>query len=294
MAQQLAFVIPGIYISKQSLQSVNDDTPKQFIRVYGESETRENYFVIDDGKELPEYAILEDYELYSVVQSDNVEKSISSKQKQLMRGFEPIEKPAEIVTKPVEQPLKNSPELTTFSGDDIFKGEIVASENIQKASIHIPYKLTEFEEITLKQFSGKVEQEITIPEMVMSCNLNFDSLASAIKMFSLNRKNIAQRIAYEFINNPMFFETLSDIINKMLDEDAKSETQQQTAIDTTVIESVQTDKASEIKETENETTELDTTETISEVHEVAETVVTDTLQEKKNSVDEYLKSHGLI
>lgn len=294
MAQQLAFVIPGIYILKQSLQSVNDDTPKQFIRVYGESETRENYFVIDDGKELPEYAILEDYELYSVVQSDNVEKSISSKQKQLMRGFEPIEKPAEIVTKPVEQPLKNSPELTTFSGDDIFKGEIVASENIQKASIHIPYKLTEFEEITLKQFSGKVEQEITIPEMVMSCNLNFDSLASAIKMFSLNRKNIAQRIAYEFINNPMFFETLSDIINKMLDEDAKSETQQQTAIDTTVIESVQTDKASEIKETENETTELDTTETISEVHEVAETVVTDTLQEKKNSVDEYLKSHGLI
>lgn len=293
MAQQLAFVIPGIYISKQSLQSVNDDTPKQFIRVYGESETRENYFVIDDGKELPEYAILEDYELYSVVQSDNVEKSFSSKQKQLMRGFEPIEKPAEIVAKPVEQPLKNSPEITTFSGEDILKGEIVASENIQKASIHIPYKLTEFEEITLKQFSGKVEQEITIPEMVMSCNLNFDSLASAIKMFSLNRKNIAQRIAYEFINNPMFFETLSDIINKMLDEDAKSENQQ-TATDTTVTESVQTDKASEVKATENETTELDTTETVSEVHEVAETVATDTLQEKKNSVDEYLKSHGLI
>lgn len=293
MAQQLAFVIPGIYISKQSLQSVNDDTPKQFIRVYGESETRENYFVIDDGKELPEYAILEDYELYSVVQSDNVEKSLSSKQKQLMRGFEPIEKPAEIVAKPVEQPLKNSPEITTFSGEDILKGEIVASENTQKASIHIPYKLTEFEEITLKQFSGKVEQEITIPEMVMSCNLNFDSLASAIKMFSLNRKNIAQRIAYEFINNPMFFETLSDIIDKMLDEDAKSENQQ-TATDTTVTESVQTDKASEVKATENETTELDTTETVSEVHEVAETVATDTLQEKKNSVDEYLKSHGLI
>lgn len=129
--------------------------------------------------------------------------------------------------------------------------------------------------------------------MVMSCNLNFDSLASAIKMFSLNRKNIAQRIAYEFINNPMFFETLSDIINKMLDEDAKSENQQ-TATDTTVTESVQTDKASEVKATENETTELDTTETVSEVHEVAETVATDTLQEKKNSVDEYLKSHGLI
>lgn len=293
MAQQLAFVIPGIYISKQSLQSVNDDTPKQFIRVYGESETRENYFVIDDGKELPEYAILEDYELYSVVQSNNVEKSISSKQKQLMRGFEPVEKPAEIVAKPVEQPLKNSPEITTFSGEDILKGELVASENIQKASIHIPYKLTEFEEITLKQFSGKVEQEITIPEMVMSCNLNFDSLASAIKMFSLNRKNIAQRIAYEFINNPMFFETLSDIINKMLDEDVKSETQQ-TATDTTVTESVHTDKASEVKATENETTELDTTETVSEVHEVVETVVTDTLQEKKNSIDEYLKSHGLI
>lgn len=293
MAQQLAFVIPGIYISKQSLQSVNDDTPKQFIRVYGESETRENYFVIDDGKELPEYAILEDYELYSVVQSDNIEKSISSKQKQLMRGFEPIEKPAEIVAKPVEQPLKNSPEIISLSSDDILKGEIVVSENIHKTSIHIPYKLTEFEEITLKQFSGKVEQEITIPEMVMSCNLNFDSLASAIKMFSLNRKNIAQRIAYEFINNPMFFETLSDIINKMLDEDAKSETQQ-TATDTTVTESVQTDKATEVKATENETTELNTTEIISEVHEVGETVVTDTLQEKKNSVDEYLKSHGLI
>lgn len=294
MAQQLAFVIPGIYISKQSLQSVNDDTPKQLIRVYGESKTRENYFVIDDGKELPEYAILEDYELYSVVQSDNVEKSLSSKQKQLMRGFEPIEKPEETVAKPVvEQPLRNSPEITTLSGEDVLQGKIIAPENLRETSIHIPYKLTEFEEITLKQFSGKVEQEITIPEMVMSCNLNFDSLASAIKMFSLNRKNIAQRIAYEFINNPMFFETLSDIINKMLDEDAKSENQQ-TATDTTVTESVQTDKASEVKATENETTELDTTETVSEVHEVAETVATDTLQEKKNSVDEYLKSHGLI
>ncbi len=281
MAQQLAFVIPGIYISKQSLQSVNDDTPKQFIRVYRESETRENYFVINDGKELPEYAILEDYELYSVVQSDNVEKSISSKQKQLMRGFEPIEKPEEIVTKPVEQPLKNSPEITSFLGDDILKGEIVASENIQKSTIHIPYKLTEFEEITLKQFSGKVEQEITIPEMVMSCNLNFDSLASAIKMFSLNRKNIAQRIAYEFINNPMFFETLSDIINKMLDSDVEQKKKTtQAKVEEPVLETEEVHEVIEEKPVEETQ------------HTEAET--DDSLQEKKNSVDEYLKSHGLI
>lgn len=281
MAQQLAFVIPGIYISKQSLQSVNDDTPKQFIRVYGESETRENYFVIDDGKELPEYAILEDYELYSVVQSDNIEKSISSKQKQLMRGFEPIEKPAEIVAKPVEQPLKNSPEIISLSSDDILKGEIVVSENIHKTSIHIQYKLTEFEEITLNQFSGKVEQEITIPEMVMSCNLNFDSLASAIKMFSLNRKNIAQRIAYEFINNPMFFETLSDIIDKMLDSDVEQKKKTtQAKVEEPVLETEEVHEVIEEKPVEETQ------------HTEAET--DDSLQEKKNSVDEYLKSHGLI
>lgn len=282
MAQQLAFVIPGIYISKQSLQSVNDDTPKQFIRVYGESETRENYFVIDDGKELPEYAILEDYELYSVVQSDNVEKSLSSKQKQLMRGFEPIEKPEETVAKPVvEQPLRNSPEITTLSGEDVLQGKIIAPENLRETSIHIPYKLTEFEEITLKQFSGKVEQEITIPEMVMSCNLNFDSLASAIKMFSLNRKNIAQRIAYEFINNPMFFETLSDIIDKMLDSDAEQKKKTtQAKVEEPVLETEEVHEVIEEKPVEETQ------------HTEAET--DDSLQEKKNSVDEYLKSHGLI
>lgn len=282
MAQQLAFVIPGIYISKQSLQSVNDDTPKQFIRVYGESETRENYFVIDDGKELPEYAILEDYELYSVVQSDNVEKSLSSKQKQLMRGFEPIEKPEETVAKPVvEQPLRNSPEITTLSGEDVLQGKIVAPENLRETSIHIPYKLTEFEEITLKQFSGKVEQEITIPEMVMSCNLNFDSLASAIKMFSLNRKNIAQRIAYEFINNPMFFETLSDIIDKMLDSDVEQKKKTtQAKVEEPVLETEEVHEVIEEKPVEETQ------------HTEAET--DDSLQEKKNSVDEYLKSHGLI
>lgn len=282
MAQQLAFVIPGIYISKQSLQSVNDDTPKQFIRVYGESETRENYFVIDDGKELPEYAILEDYELYSVVQSDNVEKSLSSKQKQLMRGFEPIEKPEETVAKPVvEQPLRNSPEITTLSGEDVLQGKIIAPENLRETSIHIPYKLTEFEEITLKQFSGKVEQEITIPEMVMSCNFNFDSLASAIKMFSLNRKNIAQRIAYEFINNPMFFETLSDIIDKMLDSDVEQKKKTtQAKVEETVLETEEVHEVIEEKPVEETQ------------HTEAET--DDSLQEKKNSVDEYLKSHGLI
>lgn len=282
MAQQLAFVIPGIYISKQSLQSVNDDTPKQFIRVYGESETRENYFVINDGKELPEYAILEDYELYSVVQSDNVEKSLSSKQKQLMRGFEPIEKPEETVAKPVvEQPLRNSPEITTLSGEDVLQGKIIAPENLRETSIHIPYKLTEFEEITLKQFSGKVEQEITIPEMVMSCNLNFDSLASAIKMFSLNRKNIAQRIAYEFINNPMFFETLSDIINKMLDSDVEQKKKTtQAKVEEPVLETEEVHEVIEEKPVEETQ------------HTEAET--DDSLQEKKNSVDEYLKSHGLI
>lgn len=282
MAQQLAFVIPGIYISKQSLQSVNDDTPKQFIRVYGESETRENYFVIDDGKELPEYAILEDYELYSVVQSDNVEKSLSSKQKQLMRGFEPIEKLEETVAKPVvEQPLRNSPEITTLSGEDVLQGKIIAPENLRETSIHIPYKLTEFEEITLKQFSGKVEQEITIPEMVMSCNLNFDSLASAIKMFSLNRKNIAQRIAYEFINNPMFFETLSDIIDKMLDSDVEQKKKTtQAKVEEPVLETEEVHEVIEEKPVEETQ------------HTEAET--DDSLQEKKNSVDEYLKSHGLI
>lgn len=282
MAQQLAFVIPGIYISKQSLQSVNDDTPKQFIRVYGESETRENYFVIDDGKELPEYAILEDYELYSVVQSDNVEKSLSSKQKQLMRGFEPIEKPEETVAKPVvEQPLRNRPEITTLSGEDVLQGKIIAPENLRETSIHIPYKLTEFEEITLKQFSGKVEQEITIPEMVMSCNLNFDSLASAIKMFSLNRKNIAQRIAYEFINNPMFFETLSDIIDKMLDSDVEQKKKTtQAKVEEPVLETEEVHEVIEEKPVEETQ------------HTEAET--DDSLQEKKNSVDEYLKSHGLI
>lgn len=282
MAQQLAFVIPGIYISKQSLQSVNDDTPKQFIRVYGESETRENYFVIDDGKELPEYAILEDYELYSVVQSDNVEKSLSSKQKQLMRGFEPIEKPEETVAKPVvEQPLRNSPEITTLSGEDVLQGKIIAPENLRETSIHIPYKLTEFEEITLKQFSGKAEQEITIPEMVMSCNLNFDSLASAIKMFSLNRKNIAQRIAYEFINNPMFFETLSDIIDKMLDSDVEQKKKTtQAKVEEPVLETEEVHEVIEEKPVEETQ------------HTEAET--DDSLQEKKNSVDEYLKSHGLI
>lgn len=282
MAQQLAFVIPGIYILKQSLQSVNDDTPKQFIRVYGESETRENYFVIDDGKELPEYAILEDYELYSVVQSDNVEKSLSSKQKQLMRGFEPIEKPEETVAKPVvEQPLRNSPEITTLSGEDVLQGKIIAPENLRETSIHIPYKLTEFEEITLKQFSGKVEQEITIPEMVMSCNLNFDSLASAIKMFSLNRKNIAQRIAYEFINNPMFFETLSDIIDKMLDSDVEQKKKTtQAKVEEPVLETEEVHEVIEEKPVEETQ------------HTEAET--DDSLQEKKNSVDEYLKSHGLI
>lgn len=282
MAQQLAFVIPGIYISKQSLQSVNDDTPKQFIRVYGESETRENYFVIDDGKELPEYAILEDYELYSVVQSDNVEKSLSSKQKQLMRGFEPIEKPEETVAKPVvEQPLRNSPEITTISGEDVLQGKIIAPENLRETSIHIPYKLTEFEEITLKQFSGKVEQEITIPEMVMSCNLNFDSLASAIKMFSLNRKNIAQRIAYKFINNPMFFETLSDIIDKMLDSDVEQKKKTtQAKVEEPVLETEEVHEVIEEKPVEETQ------------HTEAET--DDSLQEKKNSVDEYLKSHGLI
>lgn len=282
MAQQLAFVIPGIYISKQSLQSVNDDTPKQFIRVYGESETRENYFVIDDGKELPEYAILEDYELYSVVQSDNVEKSLSSKQKQLMRGFEPIEKPEETVAKPVvEQPLRNSPEITTLSGEDVLQGKIIAPENLRETSIHIPYKLTEFEEITLKQFSGKVEQEITIPEMVMSCILNFDSLASAIKMFSLNRKNIAQRIAYEFINNPMFFETLSDIIDKMLDSDVEQKKKTtQAKVEEPVLETEEVHEVIEEKPVEETQ------------HTEAET--DDSLQEKKNSVDEYLKSHGLI
>lgn len=282
MAQQLAFVIPGIYISKQSLQSVNDDTPKQFIRVYGESETRENYFVINDGKELPEYAILEDYELYSVVQSDNVEKSLSSKQKQLMRGFEPIEKPEETVAKPVvEQPLRNSPEITTLSGEDVLQGKIIAPENLRETSIHIPYKLTEFEEITLKQFSGKVEQEITIPEMVMSCNLNFDSLASAIKMFSLNRKNIAQRIAYEFINNPMFFETLSDIIDKMLDSDVEQKKKTtQAKVEEPVLETEEVHEVIEEKPVEETQ------------HTEAET--DDSLQEKKNSVDEYLKSHGLI
>lgn len=282
MAQQLAFVIPGIYISKQSLQSVNDDTPKQFIRVYGESETRENYFVIDDGKELPEYAILEDYELYSVVQSDNVDKSLSSKQKQLMRGFEPIEKPEETVAKPVvEQPLRNSPEITTLSGEDVLQGKIIAPENLRETSIHIPYKLTEFEEITLKQFSGKVEQEITIPEMVMSCNLNFNSLASAIKMFSLNRKNIAQRIAYEFINNPMFFETLSDIIDKMLDSDVEQKKKTtQAKVEEPVLETEEVHEVIEEKPVEETQ------------HTEAET--DDSLQEKKNSVDEYLKSHGLI
>lgn len=282
MAQQLAFVIPGIYILKQSLQSVNDDTPKQFIRVYGESETRENYFVIDDGKELPEYAILEDYELYSVVQSDNVEKSLSSKQKQLMRGFEPIEKPEETVAKPVvEQPLRNRPEITTLSGEDVLQGKIIAPENLRETSIHIPYKLTEFEEITLKQFSGKVEQEITIPEMVMSCNLNFDSLASAIKMFSLNRKNIAQRIAYEFINNPMFFETLSDIIDKMLDSDVEQKKKTtQAKVEEPVFETEEVHEVIEEKPVEETQ------------HTEAET--DDSLQEKKNSVDEYLKSHGLI
>ena len=282
MAQQLAFVIPGIYISKQSLQSVNDDTPKQFIRVYGESETRENYFVIDDGKELPEYAILEDYELYSVVQSDNVEKSLSSKQKQLMRGFEPIEKPEETVAKPVvEQPLRNSPEITILSGEDVLQGKIIAPENLRETSIHIPYKLTEFEEITLKQFSGKVEQEITIPEMVMSCNLNFDSLASAIKMFSLNRKNIAQRITYEFINNPMFFETLSDIIDKMLDSDVEQKKKTtQAKVEEPVLETEEVHEVIEEKPVEETQ------------HTEAET--DDSLQEKKNSVDEYLKSHGLI
>lgn len=282
MAQQLAFVIPGIYISKQSLQSVNDDTPKQFIRVYGESETRENYFVINDGKELPEYAILEDYELYSVVQSDNVEKSLSSKQKQLMRGFEPIEKPEETVAKPVvEQPLRNSPEITTLSGEDVLQGKIIAPENLRETSIHIPYKLTEFEEITLKQFSGKVEQEITIPEMVMSCNLNFDSLASAIKMFSLNRKNIAQRIAYKFINNPMFFETLSDIIDKMLDSDVEQKKKTtQAKVEEPVLETEEVHEVIEEKPVEETQ------------HTEAET--DDSLQEKKNSVDEYLKSHGLI
>lgn len=282
MAQQLAFVIPGIYISKQSLQSVNDDTPKQFIRVYGESETRENYFVINDGKELPEYAILEDYELYSVVQSDNGEKSLSSKQKQLMRGFEPIEKPEETVAKPVvEQPLRNSPEITTLSGEDVLQGKIIAPENLRETSIHIPYKLTEFEEITLKQFSGKVEQEITIPEMVMSCNLNFDSLASAIKMFSLNRKNIAQRIAYEFINNPMFFETLSDIIDKMLDSDVEQKKKTtQAKVEEPVLETEEVHEVIEEKPVEETQ------------HTEAET--DDSLQEKKNSVDEYLKSHGLI
>lgn len=282
MAQQLAFVIPGIYISKQSLQSVNDDTPKQFIRVYGESETRENYFVIDDGKELPEYAILEDYELYSVVQSDNVEKSLSSKQKQLMRGFEPIEKPEETVAKPVvEQPLRNSPEITTLSGEDVLQGKIIAPENLRETSIHIPYKLTEFEEITLKQFSGKAEQEITIPEMVMSCNLNFDSLASAIKMFSLNRKNIAQRIAYEFINNPMFFETLSDIIDKMLDSDVEQKKKTtQAKVEEPVLETEEVHEVIEEKPVEETQ------------HTEAET--DDSLQEKKNSVYEYLKSHGLI
>lgn len=282
MAQQLAFVIPGIYISKQSLQSVNDDTPKQFIRVYGESETRENYFVIDDGKELPEYAILEDYELYSVVQSNNVEKSLSSKQKQLMRGFEPIEKPEETVAKPVvEQPLRNRPEITTLSGEDVLQRKIIAPENLRETSIHIPYKLTEFEEITLKQFSGKVEQEITIPEMVMSCNLNFDSLASAIKMFSLNRKNIAQRIAYEFINNPMFFETLSDIIDKMLDSDVEQKKKTtQAKVEEPVLETEEVHEVIEEKPVEETQ------------HTEAET--DDSLQEKKNSVDEYLKSHGLI
>lgn len=117
--------------------------------------------------------------------------------------------------------------------------------------------------------------------MVMSCNLNFDSLASAIKMFSLNRKNIAQRIAYEFINNPMFFETLSDIIDKMLDSDVEQKKKTtQAKVEEPVLETEEVHEVIEEKPVEETQ------------HTEAET--DDSLQEKKNSVDEYLKSHGLI
>ena len=287
MAQELAFVIPGIYISKASKNSLNEETPKEFIRVLGESDTKENYFKIDDGRELPEYVILTEYELYSIGYSENDLKSSINKSKSLMKGFEPTQKPdnteQQSQTKNVSLPENTK---IVFHKEENNHSIIASDNNI--LSIVVPFKLTDFEEAVLKQFCGKIEETIEIPSIIFSCNVNFPKLANAIEMFGLNRKNIARNIAQSFINNIVFYESLSDVLEKMLD--IKIIKEQDTKEENILVESSEHQQNTDIFEKEN--SKPNTEE--EEVKNSSENLDSKEIEEKRNSIDEYLKSHGLI
>lgn len=309
MADELAFVIPGIYISKVSKNSPNDDAPKEFIRVLGESDDKENYFKLEDGRELPEYVILNDFELYSTGYSENYVKSSTRKSKHLMRDFKPTQKQekdhSEKITK--QKPEQNEEnivisdsnknEVSSDKKDDknsnFWAGKkiFVTREELPTAEIFVPNSLTDFEKAVLNQFIGKIESTVNIPSFKLLCNVNFSQLGNAIKMFGLNKQNIAKTIAESFINNPMFYETLSKVLEDLLD------------IDLTQSKNNSSDKIEEQQNTEKE----EVTEEIFEEKITKEDVISteekDTtnsdnsnseIQTKLNSVDEYLKSHNLI
>lgn len=302
----LNFVIPGIYISKASLQTPNNDTPKEFIRVLGESNTKENYFKIDDGRELPEYVILNEYELYSIGNSENSIKNSIRKSKQLMNGFKPSENQNKENTKITKDKKEENINLDNKSQDaikinendlkDNFHGKIfINEEEKRKYKIFIPHGLTDFEIAVLRQFTEKEEIKVIIPSFELTSTINFENLAKAIKLFNLNKESISKNIANYLINhNQMFYETLSKVLEQLLDIEIQNTEKEN-------IDYIK-DLNEEIIQEKNDNFKIKEDNNLEEIQEEIQEEINDNnnddeekdISEKIQNVDFYLKKHNLI
>lgn len=231
MPAELQFVIPGIYISRASAESPNADSPKDMIRVYEESDTKENFFKTDTGREMSESEILSNYLLFSAFENEKKTADNGKKSKRLMRGFGEIpleETPRNdvrqepVVHKPVPRPQQTVTEQKIVLTEEQMSGaQLVAKEEQQTAQIAVKVpgpEISEFERSMLDQFV-RIGEKVMVENIELPVNYDFEKVRTATKLLGLDKKRISNYIAFFIMQQPYLYETLSRKIEEMLTEE---------------------------------------------------------------------------
>lgn len=259
MPAELQFVIPGIYISRASAESPNADSPKDMIRVYEESDTKENFFKTDTGREMSESEILSNYLLFSAFENEKKTADNGKKSKRLMRGFSevPLEETPrnDVRPQPVHKPVPHTqPKVTeqniVLTEEQMSGAQLVAKEEPQTAQIAVKVpgpEISEFERSMLDQFV-RIGEKVMVENIELPVNYDFEKVRTATKLLGLDKKRISNYIAFFIMQQPYLYETLSRKIEEMLLEEPQQPQpvqEKQTATDKSKQEEPEQEKTKE-------------------------------------------------
>lgn len=219
----LEIIIPGHYCSNDTLNS----KVKDIIRVVGPDRNRQGYWITQDGKSINENLLLDSYTLLDTASTNGkFSKGVVTKRKQkdIMKGFKPIEpknqnKYDDYEQKPYEREIPEylKPEYLKNTQQNIITEKVLP---VKKDPLVETKKL--LEKATIEQLNVNYEKKyglkpykpeiITIP-LKIEIPYHLEKLNQICEIFELDTKTVAQ-IIFENLKLPE--ETILHILNNKL------------------------------------------------------------------------------